>query len=66
MIAARHAPNALYGGFSTLHVVIRNLDVRTYDNPSILPGLAGMRDANSKNPAENESGPTDHPRGKTQ
>ncbi len=26
---------ALYGGFSAVYVVIRNLDVRTYDNPSI-------------------------------
>lgn len=27
--------NALYGGFSAVHVVIRNLEVRTYDNPAI-------------------------------
>jgi hypothetical protein len=27
--------NSLYGGFSGVNVVIRNLDVRTYDNPQI-------------------------------
>ena len=31
----RQSPNSLYGGFSAVHVVIRNLDVRTYDNPGI-------------------------------
>ncbi|HEX5790478.1 MAG TPA: glycosyl hydrolase family 28-related protein [Luteolibacter sp.] len=29
------AKQSLYGGFSAVHVVIRNLDVRTYDNPGI-------------------------------
>lgn len=27
--------NALYGGFSAVYVVVRNLDVRTYDDPGI-------------------------------
>ncbi len=30
----RHA-KSLYGGFSAVYVVVRNLDVRTYDNPGI-------------------------------
>lgn len=34
-ISATKAPNSLYGGFSAVCVVIRNLDVRTYDNPGI-------------------------------
>lgn len=35
VISARASPAALYGGFSAIHVVIRNLEVRTYDNPGI-------------------------------
>ena len=35
VISASKSPNSLYGGFSAVHVVMRNLDVRTYDNPGI-------------------------------
>jgi hypothetical protein len=35
VISASQSPNSLYGGFSAVHVVIRNLDVRTSDNPGI-------------------------------
>ena len=35
VISAAKAPNSLYGGFSAVYVVLRNLDVRTYDNPGI-------------------------------
>jgi len=35
VISADKAPNSLYGGFSAVYVVLRNLDVRTYDNPGI-------------------------------
>lgn len=35
VIAASGSPKSLYGGFSAVHVVLRNLDVRTYDNPGI-------------------------------
>jgi Pectate lyase superfamily protein len=35
VISAAKTPNSLYGGFSAVYVVIRNLDVRTYDNPGI-------------------------------
>jgi hypothetical protein len=35
VISASQSPDSLYGGFSAVHVVIKNLDVRTYDNPSI-------------------------------
>ena len=35
VIAAGSSPNSLYGGFSAVNVVIRNLEVRTYDNPGI-------------------------------
>jgi hypothetical protein len=35
VISASRSPNALYGGFSAVHVVLRNLDVRTYDDPGI-------------------------------
>jgi hypothetical protein len=28
-------PSALYGQFSMLHVIIRDLEVRTYDDPQI-------------------------------
>jgi hypothetical protein len=35
VIFAQASPNSLYGGFSAVYVVIRNLDVRTYDNPAI-------------------------------
>jgi hypothetical protein len=34
-ISADKAPDALYGGFSAVYVVVRNLDIRTYDNPGI-------------------------------
>ena len=35
VIAASSSPDSLYGGFSAVHVVIKNLDVRTYDDPGI-------------------------------
>lgn len=35
VISASKSPNSLYGGFSAVYVVVRNLDVRTYDNPGI-------------------------------
>lgn len=37
VISAARPPKGqdLYGGFSAVYVVLRNLDVRTYDNPSI-------------------------------
>jgi len=35
VISAAKSPNSLYGGFSAVYVVIRNMEVRTYDNPSI-------------------------------
>lgn len=35
VISASSSANSLYGGYSAVHVVIRNLDVRTYDNPAI-------------------------------
>lgn len=35
VISAQQSPAALYGGFSAVNVVIKNLDVRSYDNPSI-------------------------------
>ena len=35
VISAVKSTNSLYGGFSAINVVIRNLDVRTYDNPGI-------------------------------
>ncbi|MCX7006118.1 MAG: glycosyl hydrolase family 28-related protein [Kiritimatiellaeota bacterium] len=35
VISAGKSPNSLYGGFSAVYVVVRNLDVRTYDNPGI-------------------------------
>ncbi|HEY3322864.1 MAG TPA: glycosyl hydrolase family 28-related protein [Planctomycetota bacterium] len=35
VISASKSPNSLYGGFSAVYVVIRNLDVRAYDNPGI-------------------------------
>src|SRR6478672_10122146 len=35
VITAEKSSNSLYGGFSAVYVVIRNLDVRTYDNPGI-------------------------------
>lgn len=34
-ISASGSAQSLYGGYSAVHVVIRNLDVRTYDNPAI-------------------------------
>lgn len=35
VISAKASPDSLYGGFSAVHVVIRDLDVRTCDNPAI-------------------------------
>jgi hypothetical protein len=35
VISASPAANALYSNFSAVHVIIRNLDVRTCDNPRI-------------------------------
>lgn len=35
VISADKAPNSLYAEFSAVYVVVRNLDVRTYDNPGI-------------------------------
>lgn len=35
VISASRSTNSLYGGFSAVNVVIRNLDVRTYDDPGI-------------------------------
>jgi len=35
VISARNSPEKLYMPFSGVYVVIRNLDVRTYDNPGI-------------------------------
>ena len=35
VISASPASDSHYGGFSAVHVVLRNLDVRTYDNPAI-------------------------------
>ncbi len=35
VISASRSPQSLYGGFSAVYVVIRNLDVRTYNNPAI-------------------------------
>ena len=34
-ISAAKSANSLYGGFSAVYVVVRNLEVRTYDNPRI-------------------------------
>ena len=35
VVSAAKSPASLYGGFSAVYVVIRNLEVRTYDNPGI-------------------------------
>ncbi|MCX6930499.1 MAG: glycosyl hydrolase family 28-related protein, partial [Verrucomicrobia bacterium] len=35
VISASSSSNSLYGGFSAVNVVIKNLDVRTYDDPGI-------------------------------
>lgn len=35
VISARSSTQSLYGGFSAVYVVLKNLDVRTYDNPGI-------------------------------
>lgn len=35
VISAEASKNSLYGGFSAVHVVIENLEVRTYDDPAI-------------------------------
>lgn len=35
VISAPQSSNSVYAGFSSVNVVIRNLDVRTYDNPRI-------------------------------
>ncbi len=35
VISASSSPNSLYAGFSAVYVIIKNLDVRTYDDPGI-------------------------------
>ena len=35
VIAALNTPESMYGGFSGVNVIVRNLDVRTSDNPGI-------------------------------
>jgi len=35
VISASSSPDSLYGGFSAVNVVLKNLDVRTYDDPGI-------------------------------
>jgi hypothetical protein len=35
VISANSSPNSLYGGFSAVNVIIKNLEVRTCDNPDI-------------------------------
>jgi hypothetical protein len=35
VICVSSSPKSLYGGFSAVYVVLRNLDVRTYDDPGI-------------------------------
>ena len=35
VISASPSPDPLYGGFSAVYVILRNLDVRTSDNPGI-------------------------------
>lgn len=35
VVAAEESDRSLYGGFSAVNVVLKNLDVRTYDNPGI-------------------------------
>ena len=35
VIAAFNTPESVYAGFSGVNVIVRNLDVRTYDNPGI-------------------------------
>ena len=35
VISASSSPDSLYGGFSAVNVVIKNLDVRSYDDPGI-------------------------------
>jgi hypothetical protein len=35
VVAALNTPETIYGGFSGVNVIVRNLDVRTYDNPGI-------------------------------
>ncbi|MCE9609060.1 MAG: glycoside hydrolase family 55 protein [Chthoniobacter sp.] len=35
VISASPSPNSVFGAFSAVYVVLRNLDVRTYDNPAI-------------------------------
>ena len=35
VISASSSPKSLYGAFSASHVIIKNLDVRTYDDPGI-------------------------------
>lgn len=43
VISARNTPEKLYGRFSGANVVLRNLDIRTYDDPAI--GGIDLRDA---------------------
>jgi hypothetical protein len=35
VITVMKSPESLYGGFSAVNVVIKNLDIRTYDNPGV-------------------------------
>lgn len=35
VISVNKSTDALYGSYSAVHVIIRNLDVRSYDNPAI-------------------------------
>jgi hypothetical protein len=35
VVSATKSPDSLYGGFSAVYVVIRNIEVRTYDDPGI-------------------------------
>ena len=35
VVSAGQSADSLYGGFSAVYVVVRNLEVRTYDNPGI-------------------------------
>jgi len=43
VITATPSDNSLYGGFSAVHVILKNLDVRTNDNPGI--GGIDLKDA---------------------
>lgn len=43
VISAEASKNSLCGGFSAVHVVIENLDVRTYDDPATRNGGSNIR-----------------------